>query len=151
MPRPELFSLWQRLSAARVFLQAFLRNVKVIGLQDRTMTDDPEKKYRTDKTLMMEAYDRGEIQLMDKTCPSMCDWSNSKLFKATSPTLLHRYGPASREAPRRGGLADADLGPTPPEALPSKPVTLRWPWGGCDFFLQPFFSLPLSSSLFLCL
>jgi len=46
-------------------------NVKVIGLQDRTMTDDPEKKYRTDKTLMMEAYDRGEIQLMDKTCTDL--------------------------------------------------------------------------------
>ncbi|CAE7740722.1 unnamed protein product [Symbiodinium pilosum] len=35
------------------------------------MKDDPEQKYRTDKTLMMEAYDRGEIQLMDKTCTDL--------------------------------------------------------------------------------
>jgi len=32
------------------------------------MKEDPEKKYRMDKTLMMETYDRGEIQLMEKTC-----------------------------------------------------------------------------------
>ena len=34
------------------------------------MAEDPEKKYRTNKTLMMETYDRGEIQLMEMTCPS---------------------------------------------------------------------------------
>ncbi|CAE7483413.1 unnamed protein product [Symbiodinium necroappetens] len=46
-------------------------NVKVIGLQDQTMAEDPEKKYRTNKTLMMETYDRGEIQLMEMTCKEL--------------------------------------------------------------------------------
>ena len=45
-----------------------VRNLKVIEVKDRTMKEDPEKKYRMDKTLMMETYDRGEIQLMEKTC-----------------------------------------------------------------------------------
>lgn len=35
------------------------------------MKEDPEKKYRVDKTLMMETYDRGEIQLMEKTCTDL--------------------------------------------------------------------------------
>lgn len=46
-------------------------NLKVIEVKDRTMKEDPEKKYRMDKTLMMETYDRGEIQLMEKTCTDL--------------------------------------------------------------------------------
>ncbi len=46
----------------------FVRNLKVIEVKDRTMKEDPDKKYRMDKTLMMETYDRGEIQLMERTC-----------------------------------------------------------------------------------
>lgn len=46
-------------------------NLKVIEVKDRTMKEDPEKKYRVDKTLMMETYDRGEIQLMEKTCTDL--------------------------------------------------------------------------------
>lgn len=44
------------------------RTLKVIEVKERTMKDDPEKKYRADKTLMMETYDRGEIQLIEKSC-----------------------------------------------------------------------------------
>ena len=52
----------------------WFRNLKVIEVKDRTMKEDPEKKYRVDKTLMMETYDRGEIQLMEKTCISASEY-----------------------------------------------------------------------------
>lgn len=45
--------------------------LKVIEVKERTMKDDPEKKYRADKTLMMETYDRGEIQLIEKSCTDL--------------------------------------------------------------------------------
>ncbi|CAJ1402228.1 unnamed protein product [Effrenium voratum] len=46
-------------------------SLNVIEVKDSSMKEDPETKYRTDKTLMMETYDRGEIQLMEKTCTDL--------------------------------------------------------------------------------
>lgn len=43
----------------------------IIEINEKTMGDDPEVKYRNDKTLLMETFDRGDIQLLETSCAAL--------------------------------------------------------------------------------
>ncbi|CAE8723363.1 unnamed protein product [Polarella glacialis] len=46
-------------------------SVDIIEFVQKPMGDDPEVKYRTNKTLMMETFDRGDIQLLESSCTAL--------------------------------------------------------------------------------
>lgn len=48
-------------------------NVDVVEVTEAPMGDDPEVKYKTDKTVVVEAYKRGDLQVMEQACNDLLD------------------------------------------------------------------------------
>jgi len=45
--------------------------MEIVEMEEAPMRDDPATKYRVDKTLALEVFDRGDIHLMEDTCTSL--------------------------------------------------------------------------------
>eukprot|EP00931_Biecheleriopsis_adriatica_P045848 TRINITY_DN26272_c0_g1_i1.p1 TRINITY_DN26272_c0_g1~~TRINITY_DN26272_c0_g1_i1.p1 ORF type:complete len:852 (+),score=186.31 TRINITY_DN26272_c0_g1_i1:214-2556(+) len=78
--------------------------VTVFQVRKRSMSDDPEVKYRTDKTLMQETLDRGDVHLLEVACQDLLESrpDDAEVWRALTISRLRlKLWDAALEAAKR--------------------------------------------------